>query len=357
MRMNRFWNQSHGRTLLTFGFMWILLATAFSAPASAVDFEDILLLVDKQDLTGGSGVFSCYAYDETKNRFYVGLYGLATSGLRMVEGTGDPWQPRAYTNDQDMVTISVIHGFARASDVPGGVFDNWDDASPSISGLLLNPAPLTIEVPDHDEYGELTAGTRLVTYQPGELAFVVDMVYGDVSSGGTPRRDWTKNIFRWDLRKIGASTSAFPDYATSQIPPGGADIWRGSTGTVDWNDALAPVFTAEQMRDAYLEATGRNTDPSKKSNFGRQPAWSSDGQYLYCVESGAELGGIYKVSAVTGNAELLYSEPDAEETDNFNLIAEPAVMPTAVCNFGGGFGNGDQILFDGTVAGGQFPAP
>lgn len=329
----------------TSGLVAVLLFAAgalfLSDRATAVDVGQIRLVLDGPVATGNSGTFSCYAYKESTNEFYVGIFGSGAAGLRKVTGSGTPWQEGNYTTSLDMVERSLINRFIRSGDVPGGQFDPDDSAPTTISGILLNPAPLTIDVPDHDAAGIPNGGTRTVTYQPGELAFVVDHI-GMVIDSGTYRPEWTKNIFRWDLREVGAATTRFPDYST------GVPMATGYTG---WNDTLAPVFTAEQMRSAYTAATGKTASLTERSNFGRQPVWSSDGQYLYAIDSGKELGGLYKVNAATGAAQLIYSE--SSDVSTSNVIAEPGVVPTSVCDFGAGFGSGDQILFDGTEAGGN----
>ncbi len=327
------------------GLTVVILFAVGSLPlcncAIAVDVGQIRLILDGPAATGGGGVFSCYAYKESTNEFYIGIFGSGTAGLRRVTGTGTPWQEGNYTTSRDMVERSLINRFVRSGDVPGGHFDPDDSAPTTISGMLLNPAPLTIEVPDHDAAGIPNGGTRTVTYQPGELAFVADHISMVIDSG-TYRPEWTKNIFRWDLREVGAETSKFPDYSTG-VPM--------ATGWTGWNDTLAPVFTAEEMRNAYAAATGNTASLTVRSNFGRQPVWSSDGRYLYAVDSGNELGGLYKIDAVTGAAWLIYSEPSVDSASN--VIAEPGVVSTSIRDFGAGFGSGDQILFDGTEAGGN----
>lgn len=351
------------RRFAAFAMLLAILAsqTLASLPsvAQAVEIDGITVLVGKSDILGSvGGTPANYTYDPLTDTYYVGIFG-ATQGLRRVfrDNPGDPWQTDVYVESSTGSTPSDMLRFIRSSDVSGGLVDADDAGSSTMGGMLLNPTALTFKVDAPANYNESMGygpvdgnGQISVTYAPGTLAFINDggLPVEDSSNGDQIRFDWTKKFYRWDLREIGSATSVQPDYdtGTSGDPgnpnPGGL---FGAYGQTDWNDALSVVLTEAALRDAYFAAGspgGTLEADNSDDNLLRQFAWSSDGQSIYAVDSGTIVGGIYKVSATQGTAQLLYAEPGGG-----NMIAEPTVVNTSVLDFGAGAGAGDQILFDG----------
>jgi autotransporter-associated beta strand protein len=163
-------------------------------------------------------------------------------------------------------------------------------------------------------------------------------------------------VFRRRVRYLAASAVLLLCFF-STTPVSAVDI-DGSLVLVPKSVLVDPVYGGTFSSYTYdavnVYRTAHPTAPAlpttSNDNFGRQFAWSSNGQSLYAVDSGTVGGGIYKISATQGTAVLLYSEP---ETAGSNVIGEPAVVATSTHDFGAGFGAGDQILFDGTTAGGN----
>jgi autotransporter-associated beta strand protein len=329
--------------------------------ASAVVIDGAEVYITNGEAGGTIGAYSYNAADDT---YYVAIFG-TSAGLSKIwrASPSDPWQS-AQLVTQSSSTASDMLRFYRSSNVAGGAVNSNDTGSPTMSGILVNPAPLTLSVPtpaNYQEsfgYGPVVDGKISVTYAPGSLAFISDGG-GQVKTGSTVHYDWTKKMYRWDLRSLGSTTTVQPDYNTgtsgsaSNPNPGGL---YGAYGQADWNDVFSVGLTEAALRQAYDDY--RVTHPSSPAwptttvtNFGRQFAWSSDGQSIYAVDTNSYGGGVYKVSATQGTAKVVYSEPD--NANGSNVISEPAVIPTSHRDLGAGFGAGDQILFDGTKAGGN----
>lgn len=337
-----------------------------TSTASAVTIDGASILVGESAIATGSGGgrIGSYTYDAANDAYYVVLFG-GTSGIRKITrtSTGSEWTATDYVKVDVSNAPSDLRRFYLSSDVAGGNVSTSDTTTNiTPSSILLNPAPLTINVPapaNYNEsfgYGPVTNGKISITYPAGSLAYISD-AGGFVKQGGTNiRNDWTKRVYRWDLRSVGTPTTVQPDYNTGKSGDAtnpNPDGLFGAYNQTDWNDTLASVVTEQALHNAYssyqtLHPGAANWGASDTSNVGRQFAWSTDGQSLYVVSTATIAGGVYKVSATDGTANLIYSEPGAS-----NIIAEPTVVPTSRRNFGAGFGAGDQIVFDGTAANGN----
>ena len=306
------------------------------------------------------GVIGSYTYDAANDEYYVCIYG-SSQGLRKIwrDEPGDPWQSDTYVGETFASYPSDMMRFARATDIAGGATNADDSAFSMMAGILLNPAAVsrTLKAPANypetgGDYGPVDAdGNITITYGPGELAYIVDGGYHRPAGG----LEWldSKKVFTWDLREIGAPTTAQPDYntGTSGDPanPNPSGLF-GDYNQTDWNDALQLVIDEGKLRGAYTAFRDANPDygmpelpASSVDNFGRQFAWSSDGQSLYCIDKGYDIGGIYKIDASTGDTEMIHAEMSS------SLYAEPTVVAASTCDFGAGYGAGDQIVFNGTA--------
>ena len=339
------------------GFPALERAHAVEIPGMSVIVSDDVLI----DPTYG-GVIGGYTYDTANDAYYVTVYG-SSQGLRKVThtGPGGTWEADTYAGVSFESYPSDMMRFARSSDVAGGVTDPSTSAFSMMAGILLNPTTVTrtVKAPENYvydannplmNYGPVDAdGNITITYAPGTLAYIVDGGY-DESSGS--RLD-SKKIFTWDLRQIGTPTDSQLDYntgtsgSTTNPNPGGL---FGAYGQADWNDVFSVVMTEQQLRNAYTAYQTANPSlgmpdlpDSSVDNFGRQFAWSTDGQSLYCVDKGYDIGGVYKVNASTGEAEMLHVEMSN------SMYSEPSVVATSALDFGSGVGAGDQVIFNGTA--------
>ncbi len=358
----------HQRRLAVSGMLAVLIGTAVSwcAPRAAqgVEVPGSTILVEKDGLTGGfGGVIANYTYDPANDTYYVGIFG-STQGLRKVwrENPGDPWQSDVYVENGSSSFPSDMLRFIRSSDVPGGVVDAGHSGSSTMGGMLLNPAELAVKVPapanypaTGGDYGDIDGdGNISIAYAPGTLAFITDHGSEVKGDGGVRQFDWTKKVYRWDLRDVGSPTTTQPDYNTGQSGdpsnpnPGGL---FGAYGQADWNDVFTVAMTEQQMRGAYTAYRAVNPAPgmpelpdTSVDNFGRQFAWSSDGQFLYAVDAGfsSNVSGIYKIDAANGGVTLLHADGSRA------LWSEPTVVATTTLDFGAGMGAGDQVVVNGS---------
>ncbi len=70
---------------------------------------------------------------------------------------------------------------------------------------------------------------------------------------------------------------------------------------------------------------------SGSDNFGRQFAWSSNGQFIYAIEVGA-VAGIYKIDARTTGSVVRIWDDTPNTFPGTGLNSEPAVIPTTLRN-------------------------
>ncbi|MEX2671746.1 MAG: hypothetical protein WD294_06515 [Phycisphaeraceae bacterium] len=302
-----------------------LIASAMGAaiPSSAAAQQPghMQLLVDEEKAEGGYGVLGGFTYSPEDDTYWTVLFG-AGSGIRRIEtGPGEQY-----------VHPTVMQQFIRATDVVGGVTNADYSGNPFQAGILLNPKAITLD------YGsELGPDGQLIgsiTYQPGELAYISDFNLPVADGDGNYLIDATKRVYRYDLRRVGESGDiGLPDRDNAD---NGIGNIIGSHGLVDWNDVFSVVATEQDLRDA----AGYDSDGRVGSNFGRQFAWSTDGQSLYAVDAGSNTGGLHRIDAVTGEVERLY-----DGTTQGRIISEPAVVASDVRQLG--TGTGDQVLFDG----------
>lgn len=299
----------------------------FACAAWAQAPDNMTVVVTKAGATGAtSGItLGAFVYDESRNCFWIGTFGSVT-GFRSYDLTTSTGRQYSYDSD--------LNRFARASDVAGGVTSADDTGKQNPSGLLLNRATLMITVPAPG------GGTQTLSYPPGSLVFSNDNSSEVYVGGSSVRYDWSKKMYRWDLRAIGDPTTVQPDYDTAQ--DGLGHIW-GSFGIVDWNDAFTVLVTSQDLINVAR--------PSKVSfNQGRQPAWSSDGKSIYFVDSASYFGGVWKVNAETGTVAWLYANTLAQPTTVRRIWTEPVAVSTSVRDFDAANpASGDQVFFEGTT--------
>ncbi|MEQ8847037.1 hypothetical protein [Botrimarina sp.] len=292
--------------------------------------------------------FQLYFNGSTADAGLLGGAGLGVSGdfwligfggeqrIRHLVPSGDAWL------GTDSVVTPELALFHRADDLPAGNANtDWGgQIGGSANALLLNPAPLTIQVPTAG------GGAQTVEYPAGTLAFIADAVGIPVDPTSTSRPDLAKKLYRYDLRTTASPTTALPDYATARPFAGGPVI--GAPEVADWNDVFQPVVSEQDLRDL-----SGNTG---SDNFGRQFAWSSDGQWIYAVDaSNRAQGGIYRIDPTRwanqegGITRILDNTFDGGPEGAFSVRSEPAVVATSVFDYApGNPAVGDQIVVEGS---------
>jgi Ca2+-binding EF-hand superfamily protein len=279
--------------------------------------------------TNNNGAVGCFRYNPVDGKIYIGIAG-TNRALRVFD-------PATDTHDE-YVDKDTLNGFAKATNIPGGL-TNTNAGNSLPQGMLLNP--VTIIRTWHNPW---TDQDEEITYPPGTLAYVIDI------GTKTPDLQYTKRMWRWDLRKawtpngdptaVPPVAAIPPDYATAH---NGNGVLVGARYQVDWNDIFTPVFSLKDMR-TITGSTG--TD-----NIGRQFAWSTNGSFIYFVDknAGSSQGGLWKVDVLTGALQRVWSAPDPATE---NPIAEPGLVHTSVRDLTRGTYTGDQVIVDGLAGDG-----
>jgi hypothetical protein len=298
------------------------------------------LVVDGPTATGNLTI-GCCMYNPTNNCFYVATFGTSREFRRIDMNTNPP----TYTV---LCQTSDSQRFALSSDVPGGLTsDNDSGGSTPLnpSGMILNTSTIVLTVPKPGSPGQ----TQNVTYPPGTLAFLTDNGGTIYEGGSIIRRNWSKRLYRFDMRQVHAATSAQPDYdnAMNGAYPGNTKV--GAFGIADWNDVFSVMVTEQNLLDALLPLTPNG---SITFNLGRQGTLSTDGKSMYFCDSADDFGGIWKVNIETGAAQYFWND----RTDNIDgsstrVNTEPCVVHTSVRDLDpANPAVGDQILFEGNSA-------
>lgn len=289
-------------------------------------------------VTADAGLLGGAAFTDSGDFYLIG-FG-SSQKIRRLEETGGSW------SGTDQVVTGELALFYRADDLPAGNANNlWGgQVGGSANALLLNPAPLEISVPTG------SGGSQLVTYPAGSLAFIADSVGVPSDLNSNQRPEVAKKLFRYDLREVLTSTSAQPDFNTARPFDGGPVI--GSFGVADWNDVFQPVVSEQDLRN--------QSGASGSDSFGRQFAWSTDGQAIYAVDSGSAQGGIYRIdptrhaNSSTGITRILDDGESNSETNEASIRSEPAVVHTSVFDYASSNpAVGDQIIVEGSFNSGN----
>jgi len=306
--------------------------TAGSAMAAAPDFMSIV--VPQSQILNGEADIGAFAYDPTSGDFWVALFSGGT-GIRHIDPN---------VSNEFYATDTNFLQFFFSSDPTAGVtnIQDYSTTSTLTSAVQLNPAAITIDYGDELDANGNPIGE--VTYQPGELAYIVEAANEILHpASGTYYPERTKRIFTFDLREVGSSDTSVgvPDRNNAQNGSSTPTV-IGAYNTVDWNDVFHPLVSEQDIR----EAAGSTSTGVNGTNFGRQVSFSSDGQYLYAADTSTGNGtaGIYKINAATGEVVQIHNQTQ---------IAETAVMHTSVRELVAGSGSGDQIIIQGNSSNGN----
>lgn len=276
---------------------------------------------------GGAGALGCFRYNPADGKIYIGLFGSGKS-LRT-------YNPATNTSEVS-VDEATLNGFSRASDMVGGWTDANDTGTSNPSGMMLNPAPVHLTW-----HNPQTGQDEQLVYPAGSLVYVMDGGTNVVDNVTGYRPEWTKKMWRWDLRKTWTPTSVAPDYDTAR---NGLGQLVGNYGVADWNDVFTVVFTEKDLHDV--------TGNAQTENLARQFTWSRDGTFIYFTDrlESDKQGGLWKLDPVTGVVQIIWRAPVVPAYPN--AIAEPDVVHTSLHDFTKGAHTGEQVLFDGLVGDG-----
>jgi hypothetical protein len=240
--------------------------------ASAASGDVLTTVVDQANSTAGKSI-GAFAYDPINDRMFVTSYGSspfdAPGAIRLISNVSGT---QVATN---VISEGQLQLFYRDNDTTRSV------TFPILSGFLFNPKSIGSFAP----YSRVWAADASLTRLPG--------------GSNTTDPAATKRYYRFD-------PSVTPDvYPTN---------------------ALTSLATLSDLQ-AHVSTT------STSSNWGRQFAWSNDGQWIYHNDSSAAFGGTWKLNPVTG--------------ESVRISAVVANTEVAVLDPGGGV---DRIVFRGTGA-------
>ncbi len=310
------------------GVLVIVSATTAQTPS-----PDNMVLVVPGYMATNDQTIGCCMYNPANNCFYAATFGTTRDFRKIDMNTNPPTSTLlCYTSDSQR--------FAVASNVPEGLTSNGDTGGGTPlnpSGMLVNTSTVTLTVPRPGFPGQ----TEQVVFPPGTLAFLTDNGATIFEGGSTVRHDWSKRLYRFDMREVWSPTSAQPDYANALDGSLPYPNLIGAYGQADWNDVFTVMVTQQNILDTLLPLTPRG---SITFNLGRQGALSSDGKSLYYNDSADDFGGIWKVHVETGALEYFWN--DRDDTNRVNT--EPCVVHTSVRDLDpDNPAAGDQILFRG----------
>ncbi len=314
------------RTRITGLIGFLFVASTLGGPLASSVLADppdhLELLITRDHYASIYGVPAGFCWNKDTNDFYTCIFG---SGMGLRRYDVDLDVSYDYAIDYDLLLFHL------AEDLPNGISDPdkvW--GTPRTMAMSLNPAPLTYQMPDPNDPGDPNK-TITLNYGPGELAFIINYC-PDVLNLGWPAPEWTKTIFRWDLRELFSYTDEQPDYDNATDS---GYLW-GAFNQVDYNDAFWPVCTHQDFYDAC-----GHTGFGKRPYVGHFFTWSSDGKSIYISHWGRDYGGIYKVQVETGDVGWIYeSAPDPCDK---GIYTEVAMVPSSVRDFGQG--SGDQVIY------------
>ncbi len=324
------------------------------------------------------GPIGSFVYNETNDCFYISTYG-SNRGLRCfvsLDGNFPSWESNDWpvenklTNDTgkswQCATESDLSRIAGSLDVAGGLFNANYPATTIISGMILNPSPVTVN------------GTY---YDSGQLAIISDNSRALTSSA-------TKRLLTWDLREIWSPTPLDPftmdpntfdpsssfyhpmnlpdrtnaEYNSGQLMVDVFGDWSG-WGCTNWNDTFNYVLTLQDMADTVGAGPVQVTTADNMG--GRRASFSSDGKKVYFVSKDSRsLGsrlftGLWSTNLETGATRRLFNDTgdNGESVSNSNAVtcSEPAVVSVACRNLTGQVFSPslDQVLFNGTEVSGN----
>mgnify|MGYP005836102531 CR=1 FL=1 len=251
--------------------MSVLTASVVVVSGSFAHGNDVLVtVVNGANATNGKAI-AAFAYDPVNDRMLVTNYGSSPfSGLGAIRLITNVSSSQTAT---DVLSEGQLQLYYRNNDT------NRSVTTPLISGFLFNPQ---------------TVGS----FAPYTMIWATDASLTRLPSSTTVDPAATKRFYRFD-------PSVIPD--TYPV------------------NAITTLTTLSDLQNVV------NTS-NTSSNWGRQFAWSNDGQRIYHMDTSTAFGGVWKLNPLTGQADRL-------------VAVSGANTEVAVLNPGGGV---DRIVFRGT---------
>lgn len=334
--------------ILNITILIVIVLTVVSAYAIN-EPDNIVVLVPASHVTyaGSSSAIGGYAYNPTNGYFYTVTYG-SNKSLRIFAGANGPvssYCPSLLTtsdgNSWEVATESDLNRICGSTDVEGGLFNSNYPSSSIINGIILNPAPVTVNGYYYDAWKIAVLSNNTVAV--------------DTAS--------TKRLITWDLREIWSPTNVQPDNnnaAYDDAAPVGQRLeievfgQQYGYGCTNWNDTFRSLMTLGGMADAIGASV---PSPTTTDNMGgRRVAFSSDASKIYFISmdsrTNRQFTGVWSVNVTTKAVKRLF---DDRGSGSIITCSEPAAVPIGVRNFTHlpYDSHLDQVLFNGTLKSGN----
>lgn len=288
------------------------------------------------------GTIGAFCYRQSDDRFYISTYG-TNLGIRAYVSADQQFPlyvefplDRANGKSWSCATESDLLRIASSVDVEGGLFNSDLPVSCTPSGMILCPAPVTVNGYSYD----------------AESMIVLSAMSKAVDA------DANKRMITWDCREIWSPTTQQPDRANAEWDAGllVTDIFGSAygLGRTNWNDAFNVLLTQQAAADAI--GLGPQTVNVNSDQIGaRQAVFASDGARVYFVSMAAQkylMGGVWSVEMATRAVKRLFDNSAATVT----IASEPAVLPVGVRNLTGveySDPNLNQVIFNSTDVSGN----
>lgn len=253
-------------------FTSIFATTIVALSGQFSSANDVLVtVVNGTNATNGKAI-GAFAYDPVNDRMYVTSYGSSPySGQGAIRLITNVSSSQTVT---DVLSEGQLQLYYRSNDTSRSV------TTPLVSGFLFNPQTIGSYAP----YTMIWATDASATRLPNGSS-IIDPAH-------------TKRFYRFD-----------PSVTPDPYPV----------------NALTTLATLSNLQTAI-------STTNTSSNWGRQFAWSNDGQWIYHMDPSAVFGGVWKLNPLTGQATRISTITDAN-------------TEVAVLNPGNGF---DRIVFRGT---------
>ncbi|HAL45211.1 MAG: hypothetical protein A2Y12_04520 [Planctomycetes bacterium GWF2_42_9] len=323
----------------------LLLVISTTASVYAVDSPDHMLKAVtinhiKSTGTTPSTSIGAFAYNPINGYFYTVTYG-AGKTMRIFAGKNpiNAYHPNLVSdgdgNSWEAVTESDLNRICVSPDVEGGVVTSYDAGAATINGIILNPAPMTI---NGYSYGAYQMAVLNNNNKAATLAS-------------------TKRLLSWDLREIWSPTTQQPDLANAQFVDGMLEVDMFGPeygyGCTNWNDCFRSLMSLGDLANSIGASPPLATTDQVG---GRRSTFSTDASKVYFVSmqssSPRQLAGVWSVETAAKTVHFLFNDTASA---SIRTCTEPAAIAIGTRNFTGlPYASGlNQVLFNGTEVSGN----